>query len=129
MTSAFSAAELAYLHDETRRLGRIATADSGARPQVTPVGMWKHNTETDTIDVTGRQFATTKKFRNVEANPWASIVIDDIASFNPWRPRAVIVEGRAEAVPDPDNPGDGHIRITPDRVIAWGVEQDDHRSE
>lgn len=127
MTSAFTAAELAYLHEETRRLGRIATADQTAHPQVTPVGMWRHNPDTDTIDVTGRQFASTKKFRNVIDNPWAAIVIDDIASVDPWRPRAVIVEGPAEAVTDPDQPGEGHIRITPDRVIAWGIEQDDQR--
>ncbi len=128
MTSAFTAAELTYLNDETHRLGRIATADTAAHPHVTPVGMWRHNAETDTIDVTGRQFASTKKFRNVQANPWASIVIDDIGRVDPWRPRAVIVEGHAEATRDTDHPGEALIRITPDRVISWGLEQDDHRS-
>lgn len=121
MTSAFSSVELDYLHDEPRRLARIATADQTAHPQVTPVGMWHHNPETDTIDVTGRHFAATKKFRNVIENPWAAIVIDDIASTDPWRPRALIVQGPAEALADPSQPGEGQIRITPDNVVSWGL--------
>lgn len=59
----FSPAELAYLQGE-RRLGRIATADLSGRPQVTPVGMWRYNPELGTIDITGRAFATTRKYRN-----------------------------------------------------------------
>lgn len=121
----FSDAELDYLTSE-RRLGRIATADARGRPQVTPVGMWRYNPALGTIDVTGRDFATTRKYRNVEANPHAAIVVDDVASVTPWRPRAVIVEGRAEAVPAGEGSGP-LIRIHPDRVISWGLEAPDDR--
>lgn len=119
MSNPFNDAELAYLNDDTRRLARVATADRDGRPQVTPVGMWRHNPETDTIDVTGREFANTRKYRNVAENPWAAFVVDDIASTEPWRPRAVIVEGPATAVNDASQP---MIRITPKRVISWGVD-------
>lgn len=117
MSAEFSAAELAYLEDE-RRLGRLATADAEGRPQVTPVGMWRINHDLGTVDIGGREFPNTKKFRNVTANPQAALLVDDLASINPWRPRAVIVEGPAEAVDDEG----GLIRITPDRIISWGLD-------
>lgn len=120
----FSPAEVAYLQGE-RRLGRIATADLSGRPQVTPVGMWRYNPELGTIDITGRDFAATRKYRNVRANPQAAIVVDDIASVDPWHPRAVMVEGPAEAVPgDPGGRGP-LIRIVPDRIVSWGLDEPD----
>lgn len=122
MSGHFSDAELAYLHADERRLARIATADAEAQPQVTPVGMWEHNATTDTIDVTGRAFSTTRKFRNVAGNPRAAFVVDDVASVDPWRPRAVVVEGTAEAIVDGNNDREGLIRITPKRVISWGLD-------
>jgi pyridoxamine 5'-phosphate oxidase family protein len=84
--------------------------------------MWQHNPETDTIDITGRRFAITKKFRNVAANPWAAVVIDDIASTDPWRPRAIVIQGPATAIKTADQPDNGTIRITPDTVISWGLD-------
>ena len=47
----------------------------------------------------------------------AAIVVDDLASVDPWRPRGIEVRGRAEAV-DGDRP---LIRIRPDRVVSWGL--------
>ena len=121
MESPFTAEELAYLNDTTRRLARIATADREALPHVTPVGMWRYNPETGTIDVSGRRFAATKKFRNVQENPYVAIVIDDIASTDPWRPRAIHVQGSAEAVIDDSEADGGTVRITPDHVSSWGL--------
>lgn len=117
--SAFTNQELAYLRSG-RRLARIATADAKGLPQVTPVGMWWINEELDTVDVSGRNFTATKKYRNVQENPQASIVIDDLASVDPWRPRAVMVQGHAQALPD-DGSGHAVIRIHPDTVVSWGL--------
>ena len=47
----------------------------------------------------------------------AAIVIDDLASVDPWRPRGVEVRGRAEALTDPQP----MIRIHPDRIVSWGI--------
>lgn len=116
----FTPAQLAYLQGG-RRLGRLATADENGRPQVTPVGMWRYNEELGTIDVGGRKLIATKKYRNVRANPQAALVVDDVASTNPWRPRAVIVEGPTEVMPQ-DGGSNALIRITPDRIISWGLE-------
>jgi pyridoxamine 5'-phosphate oxidase family protein len=113
--SAFSDAELAYLGGE-RKLGRIATVGKDGTPQVVPVG-WRHNRELDAIDVGGRELEQSKKFRDVARTGRAAIVIDDLASVSPWRPRGVEVRGRAEAITEPVP----LIRIHPDRVRSWGL--------
>jgi pyridoxamine 5'-phosphate oxidase family protein len=113
--SAFSESELAYLTGE-RRLGRVATVGKDGTPHVVPVG-WSYNAEHDSIDVGGRDFALSKKFRDVARSGRAAIVIDDLASTDPWRPRAVEVRGRAQAVDGPRP----LIRIRPDRVVSWGL--------
>jgi pyridoxamine 5'-phosphate oxidase family protein len=115
-TNEFSEAELAYLQGG-RRLARIATVGRDGTPHVVPVGMWSYNAEHGAIDVTGRNFDRTKKFRDVARNGRAAIVIDDLASIDPWRPRAVEVRGRAEAIHDPQP----LIRIHPDRIVSWGI--------
>jgi pyridoxamine 5'-phosphate oxidase family protein len=114
--SVFTPAEIAYLY-EGRRLGRIATVGRDGTPHVVPSG-WTHNRELDTIDVTGRAVEDTKKFRDVVRSGRAAIVIDDIASVNPFRPRAIEVRGPAEAVREPE----ALIRIHPQRIVSWGIE-------
>ena len=112
--SAFTESQLAYLNGE-RRLARIATVGPDGTPHVVPVG-WTYNSETDTIDVGGRNFAATKKYRDVTRTGRAAIVIDDV--LPPWQPRGVEVRGHAEAVSDPEP----LIRIHPDRIVSWGIE-------
>jgi pyridoxamine 5'-phosphate oxidase family protein len=112
--SAFSDAELEYL---LGRLARIATVGKDGTPHVVPVG-WSYNREHDTIEVTGLEFDRTKKYRDVRRSGRAAIVIDDVASVNPWQVRGVEVRGRAEALEQPWP----LIRIHPDRVVSWGLE-------
>jgi pyridoxamine 5'-phosphate oxidase family protein len=114
--SAFSEAERRYLEGE-RRLGRIATVGRDGTPHVVPVGMWRYNPDLDTIDVGGRDPARTKWFRDVARSGRAAFVVDDLASTDPWRPRAVEVRGRAEALADEP----ALVRIHPDRVVSWGL--------
>jgi pyridoxamine 5'-phosphate oxidase family protein len=114
--SVFTEAELAYLHGE-RRLARIATVGADGTPHVVPVG-WSHNLERDTIDVTGHELEQSKKFRDVARSGRAAIVIDDLASITPFRPRAIEVRGHAQAITAPR----GLIRIHPERIVSWGIE-------
>ena len=116
--SEFADVELRYLRGE-RRLGRVATVGKDGTPHVAPVG-WSYNEVFDTIDVAGRQFEKSKKYRDVKRSGRAAIVIDDLASTDPWRPRGVEVRGRAEVVDDPGP----MIRIHPDRVVSWGLDAD-----
>ena len=113
--SRFSEGELAYLTTE-RRLARLATVGPDGTPHVVPVG-FSYNAERDSIDVGGHDLAQTKKYRDVKRSGRAAIVVDDLASTDPWRPRAVEVRGRAEVVDRPRT----MIRIHPDRIRSWGL--------
>lgn len=113
--SAFTDAELAYLSE--RRLGRIATVGPDGTPHVVPVGMWRRDPDGDVIEVRGRSFDQTKKYRDVARTGRAAIVIDDMASTDPWRPRGIEVRGVAEAVAGPEPA----IRIHPRRIVSWGL--------
>jgi len=115
--SVFTEAELRYLTGG-RQLGRIATVGADGTPHVVPVG-WIYNAARDTIDVGGYELQRSKKFRDVARTGRAAIVVDDLESTDPWRPRAVEIRGRAEAIllPTP------LIRLHPERIISWGLEQ------
>lgn len=113
--SAFQRSELEFLLGE-RRLGRIATVGRDGTPHVVPVG-WRYNQKADSIDVGGRDFESTKKYRDVARSGRAAIVIDEV--LPPWRPRGVEVRGQAEALPGPP----ALIRIHPDRIRSWGLDE------
>jgi pyridoxamine 5'-phosphate oxidase family protein len=114
--SVFSAAELDYLGGD-RRLARVATVGKDGTPHVVPVG-FRYNAEHDSIDIDGHDFGRTKKYRDVERHGRAAVVVDDLASTDPWRPRGIEVRGRAEAI-DGDRP---LIRVYPERIVPWGLE-------
>lgn len=118
--TAFSPSELAYLSE--RRLGRLATIGADGVPHVVPLG-WSYNPALGTIDVTGRNLASTMKFRNAAANCKVALVVDDV--LPPWRPRAVMVRGEAEALTEAADAGGGPlgaiIRIHPTHVTSWGL--------
>ena len=124
--SVFSAAEITYL--QSQRLARIATAGRDCQPHVVPLA-FRYNPETDTIDVGGHNFAQRKKYRDVQQNAHVAIVIDDLASVDPWRPRMIEIRGEAEILPTGGetigrgfDPPMFHIR--PKRIISIGIEGD-----
>jgi pyridoxamine 5'-phosphate oxidase family protein len=49
------------------------------------------------IDIDCRDFARRRKLHNVQRNPNAALVIDNVPP--PWRPRGVMIRGTAEALP------------------------------
>lgn len=114
MVSRFQPHELKFLR-QVRLLGRLATVGRDGTPHVVPVG-WSYNAATDTVEVSGRDFASTQKYRDVARNGRAAIVIDEVVE--PWQPRGIEVRGSAEAVSGPE----ARIRIHPDRVRSWGLE-------
>jgi pyridoxamine 5'-phosphate oxidase family protein len=81
---------------------------------------WIYNAASDTIDITGYELEQSKKFRDVARTGRAAIVVDDLESVDPWRPRGIEVRGRAEAIPLPTP----MIRIHPERIVSWGLERD-----
>jgi pyridoxamine 5'-phosphate oxidase family protein len=115
--SVFTAAELAYLAGG-RQLGRLATVGADGTPHVVPVA-WIYNAARDAIEIGGSELERTKKFRDVARTGRAAIVIDDLASRDPWRPRGIEVRGRAEAMAMPTP----LIRVHPERIVSWGLER------
>ena len=97
--SVFTESELGYLRGgRPRRLARIATVGKDGAPHVVPVG-FRYEPAHDSIDVRGHSLERTRKYRDVERTGRAAIVIDDLASTDPWRPRGVEVRGRRRSRP------------------------------
>lgn len=112
----FTEAELDFLRN-SRLLARVATVDPNGNLHVTPVG-WSLGADEASIEVSGKDFANTKKFRDVARTGRAAIVIDEV--LEPWRPRGIEVRGPAEAIGG-DRP---MIRIKAKRVVGWGLDGD-----
>lgn len=119
----FTRIELDYLATQT--LGRLATVQRNGTLQVSPVG-FHYNPDTATIDISGYNMTGSRKFHNVAENGRVALVVDDIASVDPWRVRCVEIRGRAEAL-DVEGAG-AHgldapiIRIHPERIISFGLD-------
>src|SRR3954470_8955272 len=113
----FLEAELRYLAGG-RQIGRLATVGADGTPHVVPVA-WIYKAVRDAIDDGDCELYQTKKFRNVSRTGRASILIDDLASTEPWVPRGIEVRGRGEAIALPTP----LIRIHPERIVSWGLER------
>jgi len=123
----FTDAELDYLRSQP--LGRLATVDADGAPQVNPVGF--RITSSGDVLIGGYAMAKTRKYRNVAATGRAALVIDDLASRDPWTVRGIEIRGRAEATNSdaPPVPGATNdvIRLHADTIFTWGVESPDQR--
>jgi pyridoxamine 5'-phosphate oxidase family protein len=122
--SELTSAQVSYL--ASQRLGRIATSGPDHKPHVVPTS-FRYNSELGTIDIGGLHVATTKKYRDVQANGAAAIVVDDLASVDPWTPRMLEIRGRAEAIATGGahlGPGfgDAFIRLYPEKINSFGIE-------
>jgi pyridoxamine 5'-phosphate oxidase family protein len=113
--SVLTEVELRYLAGG-RQLGRLATVGRDGTPHVVPVA-WIYNAVRETIDIGGSELERSKKYRDVARTGRAAIVVDDVESTDPWRPRGVEIRGRAEAIPLPTP----LIRIHPERIVSWGL--------
>lgn len=110
-------------------LGRLATMAPDGTLQNSPVG-FSYNDELGTIDIVGYGMSSSRKFRNIATNSTVAFVVDDIASSDPWRVRCLEIRGTAvqaeiDTVPTEPN-GDrldrSIIRITPRRIISFGID-------
>ena len=120
--------ESAYLHSQA--LGRLATVTPKARPHVVPVRFHlDDSTATIEIGLADLPERGQNRFyrRCIESNAWVALVVDDVASTDPWTPRGVLLRGRAEVMREGGErfgPGAGPvwIRILPSWVSSWGIE-------
>jgi pyridoxamine 5'-phosphate oxidase family protein len=107
----FKPHEIAYL--QAADLGRLATIAPNGSPQASPVG-FTYNGQLETIDISGYRMSQSQKFRNIATNNKVALVVDDIASRNPWRVRCLEIRGTAEQATQADGqsapPTTGWIR-------------------
>jgi pyridoxamine 5'-phosphate oxidase family protein len=121
----FTERELGYLRSQP--LARIATVDPQGQPDNAAVGFRVE--EDGTVLVGGMRNTRTRKWRNIEAGAdRVALVVDDLASTRPWRPRGIRIYGTAEVVHTEGQFGPGaYIRITPTISWSWGIEPSEER--
>jgi pyridoxamine 5'-phosphate oxidase family protein len=111
----FTDEELDYLGSQ--RLARIATSSASGLPDVAVAGF---GVEDDAIVSGGLDITKTVRYRNLKENPRATVVIDDLASLDPWTPRGVKVRGQASLEAHDDGL---RIRIVPEVIWSWGINE------
>ena len=111
--SAFTPAEIEYLRNQP--LMRFASASTSGRPDVVPVVF---DLDGDDIVTSGFDIARTVRYRNVQSNPRATIVVDDLASTDPWSPRGIKVIGSCVVE---SHDGGERFRISPEVIISWAI--------
>lgn len=113
----FSEQEIAFLR--TQPLARIATVSAALQPDVAPVGF---DFDGEYFYIGGRDITRTFKYKNVQINAQVALVIDDLESVKPWRPRGIKIHGRADLTTHRGYAGSGtYIRIKPEQKWSWGI--------
>jgi pyridoxamine 5'-phosphate oxidase family protein len=109
----FSDDEVAYM--KSQPLARIATVGDDGQPDVVPVGFEFDGSH---INIGGYRPAKTRRHHNVLAgNHKVALVIDDLASTQPWSPRFLRVYGTAEVMGG-DEP---YLQVTPEVSWSWNL--------
>ena len=111
--SVFTSAELAYLASQP--LMRFATASLTGRPDVAPVVF---EIDGDDVVTAGFDITHTVRFKNIQKNPRATLVVDDLATVNPWSPRGIKIIGTAVIETFNESP---RFRITPEVIVSWAI--------
>ncbi|NUW32007.1 PPOX class F420-dependent oxidoreductase [Nonomuraea sp. SMC257] len=116
-------AELDYLAGQ--RIGRLATVSPAGDVQNNPVNFFV-DAASGTITIGGHALGVSKKFKNVQQGSTVSLVVDDLASVDPWVVRGIEIRGSAVALTDAEPPvpyfSREIITISPNRIISWGLD-------
>jgi pyridoxamine 5'-phosphate oxidase family protein len=111
-TVAFTEDELVFVTQS--RLARVATASSDGQPHVVPV---VYEFDGFAFYFTGWNLEKSLKFRNLNENKKVAMVIDDLLTVCPWRPRGLEVRGVAELAKED---GRAYVKVTPLVKRSWG---------
>ena len=111
--SVFTPAEVQYL--KSQPLMRFASASLSGRPDVAPVVF---EVDGDDIVTAGFDITHTVRYRNIQSNPSVSVVVDDLASVEPWSPRGIKIIGTAVIEVSDGSP---RFRISPNVIISWAI--------
>ncbi|HEX3035153.1 MAG TPA: PPOX class F420-dependent oxidoreductase [Thermodesulfobacteriota bacterium] len=116
----FSDKEIDYL--KSQKLARIATVSKSLQPDVAVVS---YELEGDKLVIPSLDMEKTLKYKNIkDGNHRVALVVDDMESVDPWKPRGIKVHGSAEVVEREGKFGKGlYIEITPQKVWSWGIQK------
>jgi len=97
------------------KLARLATSSRRNQPHVVPVAF-----EFDGVHFyfSGWNLQQSLKFRNIRDNDRVALVIDDLVTVRPWRPRGIEIRGRAKVE---ENDNGVYVKVAPERKISWGL--------
>jgi pyridoxamine 5'-phosphate oxidase family protein len=108
----FTNDEVAFLTQS--RLARVATASSEGQPHVVPV---VYEFDGTAFYFSGWNLEKSLKFQNLVHNKKVAMVIDDLLTVSPWRPRGVEVRGVAELGSEG---GRSYVKVCPLVKRSWG---------
>lgn len=112
----FTEKEVAYI--KSQHILRMATVSKSLQPDVAPLVF---QFDGDRFLISGFDIPKTLKYKNVESgNDLVALVLDDLASVNPWTPRGIKIHGKAEIM---EKDGRKVLLITPQRLWSWGIEE------
>lgn len=113
----FTEYEIEYL--KSQPLARLATVADNGQPDVVPVGFEFDGEE---FYIGGHNPRKTRKHKNVRAgHTQVALVVDDLASVKPWKPRGIRVYGSAELVEREGRFGPGeYMHVVPRISWSWG---------
>jgi pyridoxamine 5'-phosphate oxidase family protein len=117
----YSAPEVEYL--KSQRLARIATVSKNGELDVVPVGFEFDGHYFYVGSHSQEIFLRTRKYKSVrDGSTRVGLVIDDLESVEPWKPRGIKIIGTAEIVERRGMFGSGkYLRITPRVSWSWGI--------
>ncbi len=115
----FSEREAAFVRSQ--RLLRLATVAADGQPDADVVAFeWDGRR----FVIGGHQLERSRKFKNVaDGHRKVSLILDDLASVQPWRPRGIKIHGIATPVEQVGRFGLGHyLTIEPLVSWSWGLD-------
>ena len=128
--SIFSENEIKYL--KSQPIARVATfliskkvTNVSLQPEVESVGF---EYDDGTLYVGGTSVPRPTKYENILKNKLVAIVVDDLKSVDPWKPRGIRIYGDADIVNRQwkflgSQSEHKWIRICPIKKWSWGIDE------
>jgi ADP-ribose pyrophosphatase YjhB (NUDIX family) len=71
--------------------------------------------------ITGYKLPGSRKYKNIAAgNERVAVIVDDLASVQPWRPRGIRIYGTAAPM---ERNGRPYLQVTPEISWSWNLER------
>ncbi len=109
----FTDAEVEYL--KGNRLARLVTSSRNNQLHVVPIA---YEFDGNYLYFSGWYLEKSLEFRIIKRNNQVAIVVDDLVTMNPWRPRDIEIRWIAEVQENDDS---RYVRITPNHKIIGGL--------